>query len=456
MRRLADRCVALILAGVPACRTELRDAEKLVIAVQPSAEVFPGQRFPTQPVIQVADRAGDPVALSGVLVTASTNGTDGQTLGMTTALSNEQGQATFTALALDGTAEMQQLRFSHPDLEAAFATTTMATFATIDAGGNVSCGLTKAGHSYCWGRILAEPVPRAVRIGSLSFDNLSVASLRSCALTSMGAAWCFGQQQLGNGTQAPSTSWVAVSGALAFRQISAGGSHTCAIALSFSAYCWGQNNLSQLGSGGSETEASTPQLVTGGHSFSRVSAGADHTCAITTSGTAYCWGNNSQGQLGRGDGGTANVPVPVAGDLIFSDISAGGTHTCGLAVGGALYCWGSLYQSGPMEVPTPVSSTVLFAAIQSGAQHACGVSSGALYCWGDNLYGQLGIDSPGSTTPIEVSPGTVWTTFGLGNFTTCAVKANRDTYCWGLNNAGQVGDGTTTNRTVPTRITNPF
>ena len=104
-----------------------------------------------------------------------------------------------------------------------------------------------------------------------------------------------------------------VSGGLAFTFISTGYDHSCGVTTSGSAYCWGLNNSGQLGNGSSDVSAHTvPEAVSGNLNFSSMSAGGRHTCGITTNGAAYCWGQNQDGQLGDGLLTDSHVPVRVA------------------------------------------------------------------------------------------------------------------------------------------------
>src|SRR5262249_51929877 len=124
---------------------------------------------------------------------------------------------------------------------------------------------------------------------------------------------------------------VAVAGGLTFATLSAGDSYNCGVTTAGAAYCWGDNTYGQLGNG-SYASSRTPVAVTGGLKLASVGAGTFHTCGVTTAGAAYCWGDNTVGQLGNGGDGfddgwgtiSTSTPVAVAGGLIFTNVSAGG------------------------------------------------------------------------------------------------------------------------------------
>ena len=199
-----------------------------------------------------------------------------------------------------------------------------------------------------------EPCSRApIAVGgALRFMTISAGVRHVCALTPDSTAYCWGNNdagQLGNGTLADTALPVAVSGGLHFKAVTLGFSHSCGLTVSGDAYCWGDNTWAQLGEAAT-AQASTPRAVNGGIIFLSLSAGAYHTCGIGTGNSASCWGENANGQLGAPTTETCtgprtvlpctHVPVPVTTNQIFASISAGGSHTCAITTGGRAYCWG--------------------------------------------------------------------------------------------------------------------
>jgi len=181
---------------------------------------------------------------------------------------------------------------------------------------------------------------------------------------------------------------------------------------------------------------------------------------------AYCWGSNGYGQLGDGTVGTnRSAPVDVSGGRAFTALVAGSNHTCGLVSGGTTYCWGSnlFGQLGDgtsgygtdRTAPVAVSGGRTFTALVAGGYHTCGlVSGGTAYCWGGNYSGQLG---DGTTSqqlaPVEVSDGRVFTALVAGGNQTCGLVSGGTAYCWGDNSFGELGDGTSgTNRRSPVAV----
>jgi alpha-tubulin suppressor-like RCC1 family protein len=185
-----------------------------------------------------------------------------------------------------------------------------------------SCGLTRAGAAYCWGPRLGahngeswlEPTLLESRV---AFDTISSTFGHVCGLTAEGAAWCWGSNyagELGDGTLVDSPVPVPVSGGLQFIAISAGYSHTCGLISGGTLTCWGWDDLfvdSREFNNGTSIHSPGPVTVPGGRIFVQMSEGMVHGCGVTAEQNAYCWFDNSDGQLGRGDQIGSYEPVAV-------------------------------------------------------------------------------------------------------------------------------------------------
>ena len=319
----------------------------------------------------------------------------------------------------------------------------------------------------------------------LKLQSISAGFKHACGITADHVAYCWGRNadgELGNpaattpcpeSNETCSEKPLRVAGNLSFASISAGHDYTCAITTAGAAYCWGSNAFGQLGIGGQAPASRPTRVGIEGVTFTFISAGFSHTCAVTTGGAAYCWGSNAGGKLGDGGqpGGGHTVPTLVAGHVAFRSISAGYFHSCGVARDGKTYCWGRNEQgevgttartlsTTPVRVAGDLASRLVYAAPEF--DYTCAVDpSGALHCWGSGCYGQLGLDSvtgkcgtpemPCSPTPAAVkTPAAIQSVSGSFSHS-CALTTTGTVLCWGDNNEGQLGNGTMGER-APTPV----
>jgi alpha-tubulin suppressor-like RCC1 family protein len=186
--------------------------------------------------------------------------------------------------------------------------------------------------------------------------------------------------------------------------------------------------------------------------YAAVAAGQDHTCALTTGGVAVCWGNNRYGQLGIGTtGGSSATPVAVRTPLRFVSLSAGAQRTCGITSEGNSYCWGvinepvapgkTFFEKGD-STPVRQAGTPRVSSLAVGDRHTCALATtGETWCWGMNGAGQLGGGSPTAGGPTLVSGGLRFTHLSAANAYTCGVTDRGDAHCWGLGYPGEMVNG---------------
>jgi alpha-tubulin suppressor-like RCC1 family protein len=299
-------------------------------------------------------------------------------------------------------------------------------------------------------------------------STISAGLSHSCTILEAGGAKCWGANgsgQLGDGTTTNRTMPVDVIGlSSGVSAIATGGGHTCALTAGGGVKCWGWNANGQLGDG-TTTDRATPVDVVGlGSGVRAIAAGRYHTCALIEGGALKCWGFNAAGQLGDGTTTDRAMPVDVAGlGSGVVAVAAGDRHTCAVTTGGAALCWGAnengqLGDGTTTQHATPVGVSGLNSsvrAVAAGGCHTCALTgSGGVKCWGWNGYGQLGDGTTaGRSTPVDVldlSVGAGATT--TGSYHTCALVVGGGVRCWGYNQSGQLGDGTTQDRTIPVHV----
>ena len=341
---------------------------------------------------------------------------------------------------------------------------------------------------------------------------ISSGAFHTCAILDNASVSCWGindRGQLGDGTRTqrntPTQTLNLGTGRTAVA-ISSGYEHTCAILNDASVSCWGYNYRGQLGEGvftnSRKIPAQTSSLGTGRTAVA-ISSGGDHTCAILDDASLSCWGGNEYGQLGDGTTTTRNTPAQTSnlgtttyprtvalserdfdGDGVLNifdvhhnldyretAISSGAYHTCAILDDGSVSCWGDNHYGGQLgdgtttlSRNTPAKTSTLgtgrtAVAISSGGYHTCAIlDDGSVSCWGGNDRKQLGdgttTDRNTPTQTSSLGTGRTAVAISSGDYHTCAILDDGTVSCWGRNQRGQLGDGTTTNRNTPTQTSN--
>lgn len=379
----------------------------------------------------------------------------------------------------------------------------------IGAGFTHSCAVLGDGTVRCWGGNAAGQLGDGTTNGSstpvqvtTSSGNLtdvvavSVGDFHACAVTVTGAVYCWGGV-LGNGSSSNTTRAAAVSLSGPALEVAAGGAHSCALIAGGAVQCWGLGSSGQLGNGSTGNSPTAVNVTLYSNRATHIGVGISHSCAVLDNGLVRCWGAGGAGQLGNGANFDFSVSSPVFSDPSSSyllsgvvGVAGGLTFTCAVRNSlGGISCWGSasLGQLGDgtttdknyavtsytpdFYLGTPPFGQLVYSSVHGGAvlasgdNHSCAllevtyVATGPytareVRCWGRNDQGQIGDGTTTNRTSMTaVSGGTAGAVaVAAGASHSCLLTYAGVVSCWGLNSSGQLGDGTTTNRTTPVSV----
>jgi alpha-tubulin suppressor-like RCC1 family protein len=373
-------------------------------------------------------------------------------------------------------------------------------FLQVELGSDHACGLTVDGKAFCWGRDVAGSLgdggidsdnqwPVAVDLSDITGDkNITAVSAfhyTSFAITGSGKGMGWGYdyyEGLGVGSASSAVrptllDYTSVTGDQTVLRFAESGYRyqSCFLTTAGAPYCWGINDTGEAGVGNnsrlSRPTAVSRTPISGEKAFRTITIGSVHGCGVTGDGTPYCWGSANNGRIGTGVGASSTyVPAPVATNGMpaakskaFTTVEAWNATSCGLTGDGEAYCWGyngALTIGDPTITPvgadqfTPravVMSDVKqmngMVAISPGNDHTCGLDeSGKAFCWGlaSPRLGQgsvtATVTAPTAVLTAGLPAGTTWTQIGSGRDFSCALSAANQVYCWGADDAGQIGN----------------
>jgi alpha-tubulin suppressor-like RCC1 family protein len=348
------------------------------------------------------------------------------------------------------------------------------TIVTVENGRVVGVGVGTATVRATSGALSEE---MAITVGPY-FSAISVGEQHACGIAGDGRTFCWGINtwgQLGRSSGGCvdfevtcNTRPHLVSNSGEFVQVVAGGFHTCALTGTGVARCWGLNSAGQLGTTTAEQSTRFHVAVAGPVRFRMLALGRTHTCGIGTDGDTYCWGDDSQSQLGLGapapevcsgvfvsGGPCSRSPLRVTGGHRFETLVATERGTCGFTAEGKLHCWGDLtmVERADCVIGTDVDcgrtpvlvSTASFVKAALGQAHGCAIAQGGtLSCSGYNVYGALGNGTTDrSPTLTPTANGLLFSDVAAGSHHTCGIDLSARAYCWGLDDVGQAGASTT-------------
>ncbi len=238
--------------------------------------------------------------------------------------------------------------------------------------------------------------------------------------------------------------------------VSAGHQHTCRVDAAGSASCWGNNTDGQLGDGTNQRRP-VQTLVSGARGWVSIIAGRQNTCGVQRDGSLWCWGDNQLGQLGNGTTSSTTDrrdPGQVGTDTDWRSVTLGRYHVCATKADDTAWCWGwggrgQLGLGEPTTQLVPAQLQGQWSRLAAGDDHTCGLQSdGSLWCWGAGRSGQLGVGDqdlgPESRLTAPSRVGTDrWSDLAAGYEQSCAIREDGTLWCWGSGSAGQLGNGTT-------------
>ena len=354
----------------------------------------------------------------------------------------------------------------------------------ISAGHAHACALLANGKVECWGDNTygelgtGSPALSDIPLMVPGLSNVKAVAAGydfNCAVLADGTAKCWGfndKGQLGNGTTQDASSPVTVSNLTGVKAIAAGDNFACALTADGNISCWGANGRGELGNG-TKTDSHVPLSVSSLYGIKAISINADglFACAVqSASGQfAYCWGAGTRGQLGNDTTADSSTPVEaLMGMDSPAAISAGATHACALALNGDMTCWGdNTYgeigygpaSSTPEAAPDPVYQPYGYdaASISLGNDFSCSTFEAQTWCWGSNGDGQLGLGnlSTGPVVPTQATGSANATAMSAGSDFVCTLAVwSGHIQCWGNNDSGQLGNGTTTGSSHAVNVSN--
>jgi alpha-tubulin suppressor-like RCC1 family protein len=336
-----------------------------------------------------------------------------------------------------------------------------ARWTSVVGGGTITCGTGDDHNAWCFGQLVSGNATLTPQQVAGDWRSVATGTDFTCGIQPDASLWCWGGNyvgQIGDSSYVTRGQPVQIAGP-SWLSVSAGYEHACAIRADHALACWGTTPYGL----GDDADHLEPTVIAG-RAWSSVVIGWNHTCALELgTNAAYCWGDDIDGQLGDNSMTPETHPVAVSGGQTWSTVGSYFFSTCGIASTGDVECWGygAIGQLGNgftanELVPTATSPPLIATRLGVGEHHGCAIDTGGLlWCWGENTYGELGTGGGDTLSPVQVSQAntpSTWLDVAASRHT-CAIGADRSLWCWGRNDAGEVGNGMIgTEQPVPVQI----
>ena len=305
-------------------------------------------------------------------------------------------------------------------------------------------------------------------INAQCWEDIAVGGSHTVYIKSDGTLWAVGGNefgQLGDGTNENRLVPIKIGNDNDWKSVTLGSNHqTLAIKTDGTLWTWGRNINGQLGDG-TNINKNSPTKIGNDNDWKYVAAGRQHSIAIKTDGTLWAWGSNSKGELGDGTNIDRNSPTKIGNDIDWQSIAAGYRYTMAIKKDGTLWTCGDndsgQLGNGKSNINTNILAQVgssndwLLISTRTITSSAI-KKDGTLWTWGNNQQGQLGngdVDND-VAIPTQIGTDTNWKQISSGTLNTSAIKTDGTLWSWGINDYGQLGDGTYTQKNVPVKIGN--
>jgi alpha-tubulin suppressor-like RCC1 family protein len=344
----------------------------------------------------------------------------------------------------------------------------------IYSGGQYTIGKQNDGTLFAWGRNLEGQLGNGTTTGTNTptqinsainnnWDKIDTGLFHVLAVKTDGTLWAWGDNsngQLGNNSTKSSSIPIQIGTDTDWKNVSAGQQFSIAVKKNGTLWAWGYNFFNQLGDG-STINKYIPTKIGTDNDWNMISTGFQHSLALKSDGSLWSWGSNSDGQIGDATTTDKSIPTKIGNENNWQDIRAGLLHSIALKTNGTLWSWGNSSNgrlgrpvtTSNKRFPNQIGTDNDWQTISAGGSFCMAIkTNGTLWAWGENLYGSLGTGNNNAVySPLQIGLETDWTNISCGNLHSASLK-NNGIVLWGWNAEGQIGDGTSNNKLVPTVI----